>query len=66
LLIECKDAGNVIAIWSLEVLFLRDVDDGHTEMIKSFTGYRFTYTNILIDDIGWDTYARMRIAATHF
>jgi hypothetical protein len=46
---------DVIGSWSSEVLLIEDVDDGHTEMIKSFTGVGLACTNILIHDVCRET-----------
>jgi hypothetical protein len=36
-------------------LLSKDIDDGLTEMIKSFTWGGLVYTNILVHGISWET-----------
>jgi hypothetical protein len=55
LLIDLKDASNVIASGSPKVLLPKYGDDGCTKMIERFTVRGLTDTNVLVHDIWRET-----------
>jgi hypothetical protein len=55
LLILVKDSSNVFSYRRMEVLLSKDIDDSDTEMVKRFMSCRFTYMNILINNVFRET-----------